>query len=121
LEKSDTLADDEREFAIHVFSKMIQTLKNADRVGEAKSVIERARKMLGNEDLFADRELISLLRETGNRSEALTVLKSVRSRLPNDYGLLRLQATLLTETGRVDEAVAMIRELITKSSSTPPV
>lgn len=121
IAKADVLADDEREFALHVFSKMIQTLKNANRIAEAKSIIERARKMLGTENLFADRELISLLRETGNRSDALAVLKSVRSRMPNDYGLLRLEATLLTETGRVDEAVAMIRELIAKSSSTPPV
>ena len=113
--------DDEREFAMHVFGKMIQTLKNADRLGEAKDVIERSRKLFGDTDLFADRELISLLRETGNRAEALAAVKAVRTRMPNDYGFLRLEATLLTETGKVDEGVALIKKIMDARSVTPPV
>jgi tetratricopeptide (TPR) repeat protein len=121
LEKAELLADDEREFAMYVLGKMIQTLKNADRVSEARDVIERSRKMLGAEDLFADKELISLLRETGNRTEALAAVKAVRSRVPNDYGFIRLEATLLTETGKVDEAVALIKKLMETTTAPPPV
>ena len=113
--------DDEREFAMHVFGKMIQTLKNADRLGEAKDVIERSRKLFGDSDLFADRELISLLRETGNRAEALAAVKAVRTRMPNDYGFLRLEATLLTETGKVDEGVALIKKIMDAGSAAPAV
>jgi len=112
LEPPTQPADDEREFAMHVFGKMIQLLKNANRIDDAKNVIERARKMLGNDDLFADRELISLLRESGNRAEALAEVRQARTREPGDYGLIRLEATLLTETGKVDEAVAIIRKLM---------
>jgi predicted Zn-dependent protease len=97
---------------MHVFGKMIQLLKNANRIDDAKNVIERARKMFGNDDLFADRELISLLRESGNRAEALAEVRQARTREPSDYGLIRLEATLLTETGKVDEAVAIIRKLM---------
>ncbi|MEP6703707.1 MAG: tetratricopeptide repeat protein, partial [Acidobacteriota bacterium] len=121
LDGADSLAEDEREFAMHVFSRMIQVLKGADRITEAKDVIERARKMLGPRDLFADREMISLLRETGKRTDALVVVKAVRTRVPNDYGFIRLEATLLTETGRVDEAVALIRKLIAIPSGIPAV
>jgi tetratricopeptide (TPR) repeat protein len=121
LDGADVLADDEREFAVHVFTKMIQTLKAANKVNEAKGVIERARKMLGSDDMFADRELISLLRESGNRTEALAAVKAVRTKLPNDYGFIRLEATLLAETGRVDEGVALIKGLIDKVPAAPPV
>ncbi|MEP7149305.1 MAG: tetratricopeptide repeat protein [Acidobacteriota bacterium] len=121
LEKAETLADDEREFAMYVFGKIIQTLKNANRVTEAKDAVERARKLFGSEDLFADKEMISLLRETGNRSEALAVVRTVKSRVPNDYGLIRLEATLLTESGKVDDAVALIKKIIYTPSSAPPV
>ena len=119
LEPTAQPADDEREFAMHVFGKMIQLLKNANRVDDAKLVIERARKMLGRDDLFADRELIALLRETGSRSEALAEIRKVRTREPNDYGLVRLEATLLTETGKVDEAVALIRKVMETPTSAP--
>ncbi|MEO8572497.1 MAG: tetratricopeptide repeat protein [Pyrinomonadaceae bacterium] len=112
LDSADILAEDEREFAMHVFAKMIQTFKSADRISEANDVIERARKMLGPHDLFADREAISLLREAGNRAGALAEVKAVRARVPNDYGFLRLEATLLTESGKVDEAVALIKKLM---------
>jgi tetratricopeptide (TPR) repeat protein len=121
LEKAELLADDEREFAMYVLGKMIQTLKIANRVVEARDVIERSRKMLGSDDLFADKELISLLRESGNRTEALAAIRSVRSRVPNDYGFIRLEATLLTETGKVDEAVALIKKIMEATTPTPPV
>ncbi len=121
LDEAATLADDEREFAQHVFGKTVHTLKTANRVSEAKDAIERARKLFGSEDLFADKEMISLLRETGNRSEALAVVRTVKSRVPNDYGLIRLEATLLTETGKVDDAVALIKKIIDTPPAAPPV
>ena len=119
LEPAKVSVDDDREFAMHVFGKLIQLLKNANRIEDAKQVIERARKMLGPDDLFADRELIALLRGNGNRAEALAEIRQVRTREPNDYGLIRLEATLLTETGRVDEAVALIRKVM-ETPAQPP-
>jgi tetratricopeptide (TPR) repeat protein len=107
-----TAAD--REFATGVFEKMITVYKNADRTADVKAVIERARQMLGNADLFADKQLVSLYRETGKKDEALAAVRALRSRVPNDYSVIRLEATVLTESGRVDEAVSMIRQLINK-------
>ena len=121
IDENERPGGDDREFAMHAFGKIIQTLKNANRMDEAKFVIGRTRKILGNDDLFADKELISLLRETGNRSEALAAVRTVRTRVPNDYGFIRLEATLLTETGKVDEAVALIKKLMETTTTTPPV
>lgn len=115
-----TLSSDDREFVSDVYDRMIQKLKADNRVSDVRALIERSRKTLGKDDLFADRQLVSLLRETGNRAEALTAVRSIRQRLPNDYGFIRLEATLLTETGKVDEGVALIRKLIDTNASTPP-
>ena len=120
IENTEIRDGDEREFAMQVLGKMIQTAKIANQIDEAKLVIERSRKLLGAADLFPDREMISLLRESGNRTEALAAVKAVRSRLPNDYGFLRLEATLLTETGRVDDAVALVRKLMDATKVPPP-
>ena len=119
LDKAVTLDEEELEFASAVFEKMIQTRKNSNDIKGAREVIERSRKVLGKDDLFADRQLIELLRETGNRNESLTVLKSLRQRVPNDQGLLRQEATLLAETGRVDEGVALIRKAMDAAAATP--
>ena len=119
LDKAAVLEESDREFATTIFGKMIQVLKAANRMPEARNVILRARKLLGSDDLFADRELISLLRESGNRAEAIEAVRAVRAKLPNDYAMIRLEATLLIETGRVDEGVALIRKLIETAAAAP--
>ena len=121
LDQAMNLSEDEREFAMQVFGKMIDTLKTANRLNEVKPLIERARKLLGDKDLFADRQLISFYRESGMKADALAVARATRSRLPNDYGLLRLEATLLTENGKVDEGVALVKKLIGGQTAKPAV
>ncbi len=108
------VADDARDFAVRVFQKLIDVYKRANRAKDVRAVITRARSLFGDNDLFADRQLISYYRETGNRAEALSAIRSVRQRVPSDYGLMRLEASLLAENGRVDEGVALVRALIGK-------
>lgn len=109
IENGTALAEDAREFAVHLYDKLIKIHKRTNRPNDAKAVIERARRVLGKDDLFADRQLIGLYRESGKRQESLTVVRSVRSRFPLDIGFLRLEASILTEMGKVDEAVALIK------------
>jgi tetratricopeptide (TPR) repeat protein len=112
IKEGQAVADSDREFVVQVFDKMIKTYKNANRVTDVKAVIERARKLLGKNDLFADRQIIALYRETGKRQEAVAAVRAIRARFPNDYGLLRLEASILTEAGMVDQGVALIKTLI---------
>jgi len=133
IKDGQAVADKDREFVVQVFDKMIKTHKNADRMADVKTVIERARKLLGKDDLFADKQAIALFRETGRRQQALTTVRAVRTRFPNDYGLLRLEASILAESDMVDQGVALIRKLIagkpvntngtgsTSAVSAPPV
>ncbi|MGI8408982.1 MAG: tetratricopeptide repeat protein [Pyrinomonadaceae bacterium] len=116
---AQTLAADEREFVMHVFEKMIQTHKLSNRPNDVRLVIDRARKLLGKDDLFADRQLISFYRETGNKPQALASIRAVRIKYPDDYGFIRLEATLLAETGQVDEAVTLIKSLAGRKPAVP--
>lgn len=119
IEKALLTLDDQREFATKVFEKMIKAYKSAGKPNEARATIERARTLLGKTDLFADKQLISFLRESGKKEEALQTIRTIRKDFAEDYSLLRTEATILTDLGRVDEAVALIKGLIDKKSSVP--
>lgn len=51
--RSTYLSAEDRSFAILVFGKIVQTYRTAKRTAEADAVISRARKLLGQQDLFA--------------------------------------------------------------------
>ncbi len=102
--------DDGREFVMTIFEKMIRLYSIANRPNDVRSTIERARKLLGKDDLFADRKLISYYRESGDRKSALDAIRAVRKRFPGDDGFLRLEATVLAELGRVDEGVKIFEK-----------
>lgn len=114
LTDNEPPTEDEREFVISVFEKMIQTYKNANRPADVKAVIERARQLLGKNDLFADRQTISFYRESGLKNEALQTVRSLRAKNPADYETLRLEASILTENGKVEDAVALVKNLLKK-------
>lgn len=112
--------DEERDFAIVVYEGIIGTLKIANRFAEARDTIIASQKVLGDEDSFTDRQLINLYREDGKKQEALQATKAARVRFPQDYGFLRTEAMLLTELGRVDEGVAIIKSLLGKQNPEAP-
>lgn len=121
LDDNATLADDERVFLKEIFQRMIRAVKAANRPNDVRTILERARKVFGKDDDFADRQLISFYRENGKRQEALEVVKALRVKAPREESLARLEATLLTELGRVDEAVEEYRKHTVAKSKAPPV
>lgn len=120
LDATRPIADDERDFAIRVFEKLINTYKRANRPADAKAVIERARRLLGKNDLFSDRQSILLFRETGNKAAAIAGARNLRLKFPGDYSLMRVEASLLAENGRVDEAVQLVKKFSSARSSSRP-
>lgn len=121
ITNAELITDADRDFAITVYDKIIKAYKNAGRTAEAASVIEEARRIFGRSDLFADRQLIDFYRETGKPDEALKVIKSLRLKNPSEYTLMRIEASLLTDMGKVDEGVAIIQPLIGKTTTVPSV
>ncbi|HEX8735938.1 MAG TPA: tetratricopeptide repeat protein [Pyrinomonadaceae bacterium] len=120
IDKTALATEEETEFAGRVFGKIISTYKNTNRYAEARAAIDRARLIFDKEDLFADRQLVSLNLETGKRQEALQVIRGMRLRFPSDESLVRLEATVLTDLGKVDEGVTLIRNLLKGKTASAP-
>ncbi|HXF43821.1 MAG TPA: tetratricopeptide repeat protein, partial [Pyrinomonadaceae bacterium] len=72
-------------------------------------------------DEFADRQMIDLLRETGKRSEALSIVRKLLEIRPNDEMLARLEATILIEIGKSDEAVNLYKKRVGINNATSSI
>jgi predicted Zn-dependent protease len=102
----------DREIATTIFTKIVGLHKNAGRTLEANEAVERLRRLLGKDDITPDQQLIELLVAQGKRQEALTVVRNARQRFPGEDSLLRTEANILTELGKVDEGVNLIKTRI---------
>ncbi|HUF04046.1 MAG TPA: tetratricopeptide repeat protein [Aridibacter sp.] len=103
---------DDRDFAKIVISKKLDALRAGEQYDKALAVINGSRAMFGEADITLDKELVALYREMGDREGALAFLRSARERAPQDYSLIRIEASILTDLGRVGEAVGLIRTLV---------
>ncbi|HEX8844636.1 MAG TPA: tetratricopeptide repeat protein [Pyrinomonadaceae bacterium] len=104
--------DEEKDAATRILRRMIEVYKRAGRASEAAATIERMRRLLGKDDSTADEEQIEFLRSQGKRTEALQLIRTVRGRYPEQTELISLEAQTLTDLGRVDEGVALLRKLL---------
>ncbi len=125
LEKNQATTDEDREFAMRVFGKIINLYKNNEKFAEAKNIIELSRLVLGKDDLYVDNQLINLYNETGKKNESLQIIRAIRQRFAKatpantnalvsleEYSYIRREANLLTELGKVDEGVALMKTLL---------
>jgi tetratricopeptide (TPR) repeat protein len=115
------VTDEDREFAVSIYTRIIQTYKISDRYAEAKASIEKSRIVFGKNDLFPDRQLIALLRESGKKADALLKVRSLRKIYPTENNLLRTEASILTELGKITQAVALIKPLIGIKATGSPI
>lgn len=101
--------DDDREIAAVVLQRVINLQRIAGRTSEVMATIERMRRLLGPTDPTAEQEYIELLRNQGKRQEALAAIRSARLRFPDEGAFVNLEAATLTDLGRIDEAVTLLR------------
>lgn len=107
----------DREFVKDAFAKLIRAHRQLGHNASVVAVTERARRLFGKDDLFADRQLIAHYRAVGSRQKALDIIRSVRSRNPKDQSFARLEASVLTELGDVEKAVDVIRTVASVAGS----
>lgn len=112
LYNSQATTENDVYLAERIFSYIISAYKVFGRYTEAKVAIERARLVLGLSNSFPDKQMISILVETGKKQEALQVVKSLRSRFPNDENLLLLEAQILARNQRLEEGINLIKSLM---------
>jgi tetratricopeptide (TPR) repeat protein len=116
---NDPAADESgRFFASQVYSSIIQLYKNSQQIDQARAVIERSRNVFGRDDPYADLQLIKLLRDTGRKAEALKTVRALRVKVPTSDEYFYQEAYILTDLGRVEEAVAMIKAKIVNKTRT---
>ncbi len=112
------ILDDNKDFAIRVIRKMTTILKKSNRSIEAEELIKKYKPLFGADDVQLGRLEIDFLIEIRKNKEALSKIKKARLRLPESIGLLRLEASVLTKLGRVDEGVALVNKLFKKKTMT---
>ncbi len=115
IENKEIVSETEKTYVAYIYDKIIQTYKNAERPADVKKSIEEAGLLLGNEDLYANKKLVGFYRENGQKDEALKAVRNIRTKLPQDYEFLLLEAEILTDNGKVDEGVALLKALIGKN------
>jgi len=99
----------QRELAVGLFEEIINLQKSAGRTSDALATIERMRVVLGGIDPAPDAQQIELLRGQGKRREAYDAAHAARLRFPKQPQFVSLEAQTLTDLGRIDEAVALLR------------
>jgi tetratricopeptide (TPR) repeat protein len=109
------VADSDKEFAAHYLQEILKLQRQAGRDAAALATVERMKRLLGANDLMPEFYQIDLLREQGKRREALDAVRAARLKYPENPSLLRLEATTLSELGRVDEAATLLRGRLNNS------
>lgn len=108
--KDSPLANDrERRFAVSVLLEIAGLHQQAGKTEQALAAFDRMRALLPDTDPTADIQRVEFLRANGKRAEALQGVRAARQRFPEDGRLLRLEAQTLAETGRAQEALALLR------------
>lgn len=102
----------ERDFAARILPRLVAVYRGSSQIGKARETISRLSALLGTNDATADLQLIELLRATGDNKTALQIVRESRQRFQDDVVLLRIEAEILTDTGKVDDAVNLIRPKI---------
>lgn len=114
IQKDSGIAADDKDFAIRVINKMVNALRKANRGSEAERLLNESRGLFGKNDTEIEKQRIDLLIDIGKKEEALQATKSVRSRAPEDIGLMRREASILVSLNRVEEGTDLIKKLILK-------
>lgn len=106
----------ERDFAARIVPQLVAAYKNSNQNDKAKEAIQRLRLLLGTNDLTADLQMIDFLRIAGEHQTALETARSARQKFPADINLLRIEAEILTDAGKVEEGVTLLRsEIVNKA------
>lgn len=115
-------SDSDRELAGDLLPRIVTVQKNAGDFAAAQRTIQRMRLLFGAQDSAADEQAVTLLREQHKFPEALTAVRAARVKFPQASSLVRLESAILTDSGKVSEAVALLRGQLPKTAdpSQPP-
>jgi tetratricopeptide (TPR) repeat protein len=102
-------APDQREAATELLRRITSARQKAGQGEQALAALDRMRRLLGDDEPIIYLERVSLLRAERRQQEALDVIRTARQRFPENFEVLQAEAETLTELGRADDAVALVR------------
>jgi tetratricopeptide (TPR) repeat protein len=105
-----------RDFAARNLPKLVAVYRRSNQPEKARAAAKRLAVVLGSADPTADAQLIQLLRASGENAAALDNVRQARARFPEDLNLLRIEAEILTDDGKVDEAAALLKARVVNKS-----
>lgn len=98
----------DKRIASELFRRILELRKIAGQTKEALAVIARMRVVIGD-DPRTELLNVELLRDIGRRQEALKAAQDARALYPGQDDFLYLEATTLTDLGKVEDGVALMR------------
>lgn len=122
IENAPLANDNQKQFAARVVPLLVGIYGQENRRDEARAALARLRTLIGRDSAEADVQLATFLRASGETAAALQTVREARARFPEDASLLRLEAGILTDAGKIEEAVSLLRSKIvnkTKQVSFP--
>lgn len=110
----------EQEVVREAARKMILTARVTGDASRIADALDTASKILGSDDVSVVLERAAHLRETGKRIEALAFIRAAGTRGTLTFEVFRTEINLLVETGKIQEAFALIeRSTRTELSAAP--
>lgn len=110
----------EQEVAREAARKMMLTARITGEPGRIANAFDTASKILGSSDVSLVLERAAHLRETGKRIEALAFIRAPGTRGTRTFELFRTEINLLVETGKIEEAIALIQSSTRTELSAAP-
>ncbi len=117
IKNGETAPDDDLDFAKRVIDRMVRALRRANRGAEAERLLQDSKLLWGKNTVDLDKQRIDLLFSIGKKKEALQTVRLARKKSPYDVGLLRKEALILVELGRVDEGTKIIKDVISSTNA----
>lgn len=99
----------QREAAAEILRRTAAARQKAGQHELALAAIERMRRLIGDEEPASYLERARLLRSASKPQEALDVVRIARQRFPQNLELLEVEAQVLTDLNRADDAFSLIR------------
>ncbi len=108
---SEPLTSDEaKSFAGEILERILDVRRRQGDWQEASAVINRLGLLVGEADPVILYQTIINLREQGKRAEALEAARKAKLRYPEQPTFKRLEATLLADSGRIEEGIRLLQE-----------
>ena len=105
-----------------IYRELLGTLVDLGRYGEAEQTLRELFEKFRTERTTRNLITLAQIQARGNQfAEALTTIEGALAQDPNDPDAIRIHAVLLNQSGKSDEAIGVLKDLIAKNQNNDEV